>query len=380
MYSADWSYPTKIRFGPGRIAGLGDNCRELGMKNPLLVTDSALAKLDIVAQARQILSDSGFGAAIFDGVEPDPDDRMLAKGVEAFRDGGHDGVIALGGGSALDLGKAVAFMAYQTRPVWDFEDIGDWWTRADADAIQPIIAAPTTSGTGSEVSRVAVITNAETRTKKLIFHHRMMPGIAILDPALTLNLPPVLTAGAGMDALTHNVEAFCGKYPHPIADGISLEGARLVRENLLRAYRDGADMEARGAMMIGSAMGAIAFQRGLGAVHALSHPIGALHHCHHGMTNGVLMPFVFDWNRPEIEGRIERLARHLEIEGGFDGFRAWLVGLSADLNVPASLAGLGVKREDFRKIAEMSVLDPTAAANPRKFTLEGAMEILNAAA
>ena len=379
MYSADWSYPTKILFGPGRLAELGASCRALGMKNPLLVTDTALGKLEIVGRARQFLVDAGFSGAVFDGVEPDPRDVILENGLKVFRQGNHDGVVAFGGGSALDLGKTIAFMAHQTRPVWDFEDIGDWWKRANADVICPIVAVPTTAGTGSEVSRVTVITNTETSTKKIIFHHKMMPGISILDPVLTLSLPPVLTAGTGMDALAHNVEALCGLYPHPLSDGIALEGARLAKENLLRAYRDGADLEARGNMMISSAMGAIAFQRGLGAVHSLSHPIGTLYHCHHGLTNAVLMPFVFDWNRSAIEAKIVRLARHLEIDGGFDGFRSWLVKLAANMNVPARLSGLGVKPEDFQKIAEMAVLDPTAAANPRPFTVEGALEILKAA-
>ncbi|MBN9073337.1 MAG: iron-containing alcohol dehydrogenase [Rhizobiales bacterium] len=380
VYSADWSYPTKIKFGAGRLAELGESCEALGLARPLLVTDRGLAATKIVERAKDALKAAGYGAEMFAEVEPDPTDHILEMGLAAFREGGHDGVVAIGGGSALDLGKTVAFMAHQTRPVWDFEDIGDWWTRANADVIRPVVAVPTTSGTGSEVSRATVITNSVTQTKKIIFHHKLMPSIAILDPMLTVGLPPVLTAGTGMDALTHNIEAFCGKYPHPLADGIALEGTRLARENLLRAYQDGSDIEARGNMMIASAMGAIAFQRGLGAVHALSHPIGTLYHTHHGMTNAVLMPHVFDWNRPEIEAKIERLTYHLRIGGGYDGFRQWLVDLAAAIKVPVSLTALGVRREDFRRIAEMSVLDPTAAANPRPFHVEGALEILEAAA
>ena len=380
MTSADWKYPTHVKFGAGRLEELGGSCRSLGIKKPMLITDPGVASMDIMGRARASLEKAGYVPGIFAEVRPDPDDRNLEAGLSAFRAGGYDGVVAFGGGSALDLGKMIAFMAGQTRPVWDFEDIGDWWTRADESAILPVVAVPTTAGTGSDASRAAVVTNSETETKKIIFHPKLMPAIAILDPEVTLDLPAGLTASTGMDALTHNIEALCGKYLHPMADGIAMEGARLIKENLLRAYRNGSDIDARGNMLIGSMMGAVAFQRGLGAVHALSHPIGTLYHVHHGLINGVLMPFVFEWNRPEIETKIVRLARHLEISGGFDGFQSWLRDLRAKVGIPATLSELGIARESFHKIAEMSVLDPTALVNPRPFSVEGAMEILNAAA
>jgi len=380
MLVADWSYPTKIALGAGRIEALGRTCGDLGLRKPLLVTDSVLAGMEIADRARNSLKHAGFSDSMFCEVSPDPDDYNLESGLRVFRSGGHDSVVAFGGGSAIDLAKAIALMARQTRPVWDFEDVGDWWKRADADSIYPIVAVPTTAGTGSEVSRAAVITDTATRTKKILFHPKLMPSATILDPELTLGLPPSLTAGTGMDALAHNLEAFLGTYPHPMADGIALEGARLIKENIVRAYAGGSDLEARTNMMIGSVMGAVAFQRGLGAVHALSHPIGAIYHIHHGLTNGVLMPFVFGWNRREIETKVERLARYLDIDGGFDGFLDWLVGLRAELGVPPSLSRLGVQREDFGRIAEMSVLDPTAATNPRAFTVGGALDILHAAA
>lgn len=380
MFSADWSYPTQVKFGPGRLKEAGEACRALGLKNPLVITDPGIAALEMTARARKSLQAAGYPARLFAEVRPDPDDGNLEAGLAAFRAGGHDGVVALGGGSALDLGKTVAFMAGQTRPVFDFEDIGDWWKRADVTAILPTIAIPTTAGTGSEVSRATVITNSETKTKKIIYHPKLMPAVAILDPELTLGLPAGLTAATGMDALTHNIEALCGKYPHPMADGIALEGARLIKESLPQAFADGSDVSARGNMLIGSMMGAVAFQRGLGAVHALSHPIGTLYHVHHGLINGVLMPFVFAWNRPEIEDKIARLAHHLGIAGGFDGFQAWLVELRAGLGIPPTLSALGIDRTDVRRIAEMSLSDPTAAVNPRPYTLEGAMDILDAAA
>ncbi|MGB2932405.1 MAG: iron-containing alcohol dehydrogenase, partial [Methyloceanibacter sp.] len=290
--TANWSYPTAIRFGAGRIKELADACRAAGIQRPLLVTDAGIAKLPITATALNLVQEAGLPVALFSDVQPNPVEPNVEAGIAAFRAGGHDGVIAFGGGSGLDVGKLIAFMAGQSRPLWDFEDIGDWWTRADVDGIAPIVAVPTTAGTGSEVGRAGVITQAATQTKKVIFHPKMMPRVVICDPELTVGMPPAITAGTGMDALAHCLEAYCAPSYHPMAEGISVEGMRLVFENLPKAVANGSDLEARAHMMSAAAMGATAFQKGLGAIHALSHPVGALFHTHHGMTNGVFMPYV----------------------------------------------------------------------------------------
>src|SRR5579863_2475839 len=290
----NWNYPTSVRFGAGRIKELPDLCKAVGIERPLLVTDPGLSPLKMIADTVAALKAAGLPVAAFDKVQPNPIARNVEDGLAVFREGDHDGVIAFGGGSALDAGKVIAFMAGQTRPMWDFEDIGDWWTRADDSGIAPILAVPTTSGTGSEVGRAGVITDEATHTKKIIFHPKMMPRIALLDPELTLGLPAKLTAGAGMDALAHCLEAYCAPGFHPLADGVAVEGLRLVKENLARVVADGSDIEARGHMMSAAAMGATAFQKGLGAIHSLSHPVGALYGTHHETTNAVFMPYVLD--------------------------------------------------------------------------------------
>nr|MCS5600688.1 iron-containing alcohol dehydrogenase [Paracoccus sp. (in: a-proteobacteria)] len=281
----NWSYPTAIKFGPGRIAELAQACAQAGIRKPLLVTDRGLAALPVTQSTLDVMEAAGLGRAIFAEVDPNPTEINLQAGVQAYRQGGHDGVIAFGGGSGLDLGKMVAFMAGQTRPLWDFEDIGDWWTRADSDAIAPIVAVPTTAGTGSEVGRASVITNSQSHEKKIIFHPKVLPSVVICDPELTVGMPRAITAGTGLDAFAHCVEAFSSPHYHPMSQGIALEGMRLVIENLPRAYHDGGDIDARAQMMSAAMMGAVAFQKGLGAIHALSHPIGAIHHTHHGTTN-----------------------------------------------------------------------------------------------
>ena len=303
----------------------------------------------------------------------------LEAGLAAYRAGGCDGVIAFGGGSALDAGKVVAFMTGQTRPMWDFEDVGDWWSRADPDGIAPIVAVPTTSGTGSEVGRAGVITDEATHTKKIIFHPQMMPRVALLDPELTLGLPAKLTAGVGMDALSHCLEAYCAPGFHPLADGIALEGMRLVKDYLPRAVRDGSDIEARGMMMAAAAMGATAFQKGLGAMHALSHPIGAIYGTHHGMTNAVFMPYVLAHNRAAIAERISRAAAYLGLPAEFDVFLDWVLTLRAEIGVPHTLVALGAPVHEPERIVEMALVDPTAGGNPAPLTREGARALFDAA-
>jgi len=366
--AAIWSYPTAIRFGAGRVAELGAACKAAGITRPLLVTDPGVAALPITARALEVLAGAGLPTAVFSDVQPNPTAENVAAGLTVLRAGNNDGVVAFGGGSALDCGKVIAFMRGQTRPIWDFEDIGDGWTRADASGIVPVVAVPTTAGTGSEVGRAGAITNTATRTKKVIFHPHMLPAQVILDPELTLGLPPALTAGTGMDALAHCLEAYCAPAYHPMADGIAVEGIRLVKESLARAYRDGGDLEARGQMLAAATMGAVAFQKGLGAIHALSHPVGALYDTHHGLTNAVLMPYVLDFNRAEIELKIERLADWLGLDHGFPGFMDFVLRLRRDLGIPPDLAALGVDETRVDELAAMAAADPTAAGNPRPLT------------
>ena len=360
----NWSYPTSVRFGAGRIAELGAAAKASGLARPLLVTDPRLATLPPVQRALEALATDGLAAAIFSGIKPNPIAANVAAGLSVLQTGQHDGVIALGGGSALDAGKVIAFMAGQTRPMWDFEDVGDCWMRADPKGILPVIAVPTTAGTGSEVGRAGVITDETTHTKKVIFHPLMMPRITICDPELTVGMPPAITAGTGMDALAHCLEAYCGTAYHPLADGIAVEGMRLVKENLARAHADGCDLEARAHMMSAAAMGATAFQKALGAIHALSHPVGALYDTHHGLTNAVFMPYVLVFNRPAIEHKIARAAAYLGLAPTFDAFLAWVLALRSEIGIPHTLAGLGVDDARFELMSRMAPKDPTAGGNP----------------
>ena len=376
--TANWSYPTTIRFGAGRIAEIAEACRAVGIERPLLVTDRGLAGLPITQGTLDLMEQAGLGRAIFSEVDPNPNERNLAAGVAMFREGGHDGVVAFGGGSGLDLGKMVAFMAGQTRPVWDFEDIGDWWTRADADAIRPSIAVPTTAGTGSEVGRASVITDSETHRKKIIFHPKVLPLQVIADPELTVGMPKPITAGTGMDAFAHCLEAYCSPHYHPMSRGIALEGMRLVIENLPKAYADGTDLLARSHMMSAAMMGAVAFQKGLGAIHSLSHPIGAHFGTHHGTTNAVVMPRVLAFNRPVIEAEIARAAAYLDIEGGFDGFCSKVEALNRGLGIPDSLTALGVVDPDLDLMVKEAIADPSTGGNPTPLTPENTRALFEA--
>jgi len=368
--TGNWSYPTAIKFGAGRIAELPEACAQAGIKRPLLVTDRGLASLPITDATLDILEADGLGRAIFSDVDPNPNEMNLDAGVKAYRKGGHDGVIAFGGGSGLDLGKMVAFMAGQTRPVWDFEDVGDWWTRADADAIAPIIAVPTTAGTGSEVGRASVITNSETHVKKIIFHPKVLPSVVICDPELTVGMPPAITAGTGLDAFAHCVEAFSSPHYHPMSQGIALEGMRLVKDYLPRAFADGTDIEARAQMMSAAAMGATAFQKGLGAIHALSHPIGAVFGTHHGTTNAVCMPAVLAFNADAIRDRFDAAAAYLDIDGGFDGFCDFVQEMNDALGIPRKLSEMGADASRIDKLAAMAIEDPSCGGNPVELTVE----------
>jgi len=373
---ANWSYPTAIRFGAGRIIEIAEACAGAGIRKPLLVTDRGLASMEITLKTLVLLRSTGRNCAMFADVDPNPNEKNAAAGVKAYKDGGHDGVVAFGGGSALDLGKVVAFLAGQTRPLWDFEDISDWWTRANSEAIAPIVAVPTTAGTGSEVGRASVITNSETLQKKIIFHPKLLPKVVICDPELTVGMPTSITTGTGLDAFAHCVEAFSSPHYHPMSQGMALEGMRLVKNYLPRVIADGSDIEARGQMMSAAIMGATAFQKGLGAIHALSHPIGAIYNTHHGTTNAVCMPAVLQFNKPAIQDLIAQAANYLEIAGGFDGFCTYVDDLNNSLGIPKNLLELGVKKPDIERIVAGALADPSADGNPIKMTKKNTRQLL----
>jgi len=380
MLAGSWNYPTSVRFGVGRIAELGAACRELNMVRPLLVTDEGLAQLPMVGEALASLKRDGFTPALFTDVRPNPVGANVNAGVKSFRENGCDGVIPFGGGSALDVGKAIGLMAGQHRPLWDFVDEGDNWTRVNPDGVAPMVAVPTTSGTGSEVGRASVIIREETHQKCIIFHPKMLPGRVVCDPELTVGLPAGLTAAVGMDALSHNLEAYCAPGFHPQADGIAVEGIRLVHSHLLNAVKDGSDLDARSGMMAASLMGATAFQKGLGAMHALAHPIGAVRDAHHGLLNAILMPYVLEMNRGVLEERIGRLSAYIGLESaGFDAFLEWVLELRAEIGIPSDLRAVGLSEADITLFASLALKDPSAGTNPIQMTLDNTSRLLKRA-
>ena len=364
----NFNFPTAVKFGAGRVKELAGLCKANGIGRPLFVTDKGLATLPMVADIMADLRQSGLKAEIFSNVRPNPIEENVLEGCEAFRAGGHDGVIAFGGGSGLDTGKMIALMQGQKISIFDLEDIGDWWTRADPSGISPIIAVPTTAGTGSEVGRAGVITHPITHEKKIIFHPAIMPKVALLDPELTVSLPPKLTAATGFDAFAHCLEAYCTPVYHPMAEGIALEGMRLVKENLARAVKKGKDLEARGNMLMASAMGATAFQKGLGSIHALSHPFGGLYDAHHGLLNGIIMPYVLKANARKVEAKIERAAAYLGIKGGFNGFMKYVLALRRETGIPHALKDIGIDVKRLDEVARMAIKDPTHESNPVAFS------------
>ena len=364
----NWSYPTQIKFGAGRIREIADACNQANIKRPLLITDKGLSNLPITSKTLQLMKEAGLGDALFSNVDQNPNEKNLNSGIAAFKEGNHDGVIAFGGGSGLDLGKLVAFMVGQDRSVWDFEDVSDWWTRAKPNAIFPIVAIPTTAGTGSEVGRASVLTNSDTLEKKIIFHPQILPKVVICDPELTVEMPKSITAGTGLDAFAHCVEAFSSPHYHPMSQGIAVEGMRLVIENLGKVYSDGSDIDARANMMSAALMGATAFQKGLGAIHALSHPIGAVHHTHHGTTNAVCMPAVLRLNESKIRDRFDSVTGYLGIQNGFSGFKVFVDEFNASLNIPLRLRDLGVENPDLGKLVKGALSDPSCGGNPVKLT------------
>ena len=373
MQNMNWNYPTTVWFGVDRSKEIQEACDTLGIKNPLIVTDPGLLQTSIIDEINSGLSSN---TQIYSDVQGNPTGSNVTNGVKVFLEGNHDGVIAIGGGSGMDAGKGIAFLAHQSRPLWDFEDIGDWWTRADSSVIKPIIAIPTTAGTGSEVGRAAVFLNEENHKKKIIFHPKMLPQIAILDPSLTLNLPKSITAGTGMDALAHCIEAYSSPFYHPMAEGTALEGLRLVKENIQEVYHNGNNVGARSHMLVASMMGAAAFQKGLGAIHSITHPVNSLYKTHHGTTNGTVMPFVLNYNRSTIEEKFTRLANFLDIKNGFEGIVDWIIELKKDMEIPETLKDMGVNEGDEIKLAPLAQEDPSTGANPLEMTVERFQELI----
>ena len=373
MQNMNWNYPTNVWFGVDRSKEIQKACDTLGIKNPLIVTDPGLLQTSIIDEINSGLSSN---TQIYSDVQGNPTGSNVTNGVKVFLEGKHDGVIAIGGGSGMDAGKGIAFLAHQSRPLWDFEDIGDWWTRADSSVIKPIIAIPTTAGTGSEVGRAAVFLNEENHKKKIIFHPKMLPQIAILDPSLTLDLPKSITAGTGMDALAHCIEAYSSPFYHPMAEGTALEGLRLVKENIQEVYHNGNNVEARSHMLVASMMGAAAFQKGLGAIHSVTHPVNSLYKTHHGTTNGTVMPFVLNYNRSTIEEKFTRLANFLDIKNGFEGIVDWIIELKKEMEIPETLKDMGVNEGDEIKLAPLAQEDPSTGANPLEMTVERFQELI----
>tara|TARA_B100000686_G_scaffold72210_1_gene77962 strand:- start:31966 stop:33132 length:1167 start_codon:yes stop_codon:yes gene_type:complete len=365
----NWNYPTKIKFGVGRLEELASSCQELQIRSPLLVVDPGLLLKPMMNQVGKYLPTNIFRTAIFSDFKSNPTEKNVCDGVVVFHNGKHDGIIAIGGGSALDNAKAVALMSAQELSLWAFEDHGDNWIKADSEKIPPIIAIPTTAGTGSEVGRASVILDELSVEKKIIFHPKMLPSIVILDPLLTLDLPSNLTAATGMDALSHNLEAWCSPIYHPMAEGIAAEGVRLIRNYLQRAVEDGQDIEARSQMLVASTMGATAFQRGLGAMHALAHPIGAIYDLHHGTLNAILMPYVLQANRSKISHQIEQLSMYIGIDDpSFNKFLDWILALRINIGIPDTLMKVGIDLSRVEEISQQAFRDPSASTNPIAFT------------
>ncbi len=370
MQKNNWNYPTLIWVGDNRVKDLNAACEALNIKKALLVTDNGLSKLDIIQNALEDIKRKGIETKLYSQVEGNPTGTNVKKGVEFYQRNNCDGVIAFGGGSALDVGKAIAFMTSQTLPIWEFEDIGENWTKANLDKISPIIAVPTTAGTGSETGRAVVILNEDTGIKKIIFHPKMLPSIVILDPVLTLGLPAKITAATGMDALSHNLEAYCAPGYHPMADGIAIEGIRIIKKWLPEAFKNGSNLEARANMLTAASMGSTAFQKGLGGIHSLSHPINALNNIHHGLSNSIFMPYVLTFNRDVIEEKIIKICNFIELsDQSFDGFIKWVLDLRKELKLPHKLSDvINEKDLSLDKLSEMALEDPSTSGNPKKLT------------
>ncbi len=372
MQKTNWNYPTTMWVGQDRIKDLSIACRNLNINKPLLVTDKGLASSDIIQNSLSNLKQNSFEVILYSNVVGNPTGTNVNEGVGIYRKNNCDGVIAFGGGSGLDVGKAVAFMSGQDLPIWEFEDVGDNWKKAKSNSVAPIIAVPTTAGTGSETGRASVILNEDTGIKKIIFHPKFLPSIVILDPLLTKSLPPDITAATGMDALAHNLEAYCAPGYHPMADGIALEGIRIINNWLLAAVEDGSNIEARMNMLTAASMGSTAFQKGLGAIHSLSHPVNALNNIHHGLANAIFMPYVLTFNKNVIEKKIIKICEYLEFQNKtFDGFLNWTLNLRKRLNIPHKLTDvIEADKIDIDRLSKMALDDPSTSGNPKNLSLE----------
>ena len=376
MMKINWNYPTSVWVGENRVKDLSEACKNLSISKPLFVTDKDLINLEMVKNIILDLRQNYNNMSIFSNFSGNPIGENVEEGVEVFNKKKCDGVIAFGGGSGLDVGKAIAFMSGQTRPIWGFEDIGDYWKRADESNIVPIIAVPTTAGTGSETGRASAIINNQTGIKKIIFHPKFLPSIVILDPILTIDLPPRLTAATGMDALAHNLEAFCAPGFHPMADGIAIEGLKLIKKSLLKAVKDGKNIEARSNLLAAASMGSTAFQKGLGAIHSLSHPVNAQFNVHHGLSNAIFMPYVLTYNKSFIENRIISICDYLNLDKSFDSFLNWILELRKELNIPHKISDvIDIKKINIKELSKMALEDPSTTSNPRKLNIDD-MKIL----
>ena len=371
MNNYNWNYPTTMWVGENRIKDLNNACKNLNIKKPLLVTDKGLSNSEIIKNSLNNLKDVGIEVELFSNVVGNPTGSNVDEGVKVYKKNNCDGVIAFGGGSGLDVGKAIAFMSGQNLSLWDFEDVGDNWKKANSDNIPPIIAVPTTAGTGSETGRASVILNEDTGVKKIIFHPKFLPSIVILDPTLTVNLPANITAATGMDALAHNLEAYCAPGYHPMADGIALEGIRLIKEWLLKAVEDGSNIEARMNMLTAASMGSTAFQKGLGAIHSLSHPVNGVNNIHHGLSNAIFMPYVLTFNKDVIEKKIIKICEYINLDNkSFDGFIQWIIDLRKKLNIPHKLSEVIPEKDlEIDKLSKLALEDPSTGGNPKKLTL-----------
>ena len=376
---ANWNYPTNILVGAGRTIELASLCKEQCITKPLIVTDPFLASLGMISDVTDNLSEAGMQVGVFSAIKPNPTGTNIRDGIKFLSEGNHDAVIAIGGGSALDAGKTIALMAHQSCDLFDIEDIGNNWENVDVSLTLPIIALPTTAGTGSEVGRAAVIVNEQESRKVILFHPQLLPKTVVLDPLLTIGLPATLTAATGMDALSHNLEALCAPTYHPMAEGIAMQGIHLIRNSLQQAVEDGGDIEARTQMLVASTMGATAFQKGLGAMHALAHPLGAIYDAHHGMLNAILMPYILKANQRKIDKTVSQLATYLGIKGGFNGFLDWILELRTTIQIPHQLTAIIPDNNQFERVAKMAVDDPSAATNPITFTVQEYLELLHTA-
>jgi len=372
MNNYNWNYPSTMWVGENRIKDLNNACKNLNIKKPLLVTDKGLSNSEIIKNSLNNLKDLGTEVELYSNVVGNPTGSNVDEGVKVYKKNNCDGVIAFGGGSGLDVGKAIAFMSGQNLSIWDFEDVGDNWTKANSENIPPIIAVPTTAGTGSETGRASVILNEDTGVKKIIFHPKFLPSIVILDPILTVNLPANITAATGMDALAHNLEAYCAPGYHPMADGIALEGIRLIKEWLLKAVEDGSNIEARLNMLTAASMGSTAFQKGLGAIHSLSHPVNGVNNIHHGLSNAIFMPYVLTFNKDVIEKKIIKICEYINLDNrSFDGFIQWIIDLRKKLNIPHKLSEVISEKDlEIDKLSKLALEDPSTGGNPKKLTLD----------